>query len=1173
VRFLLGPAGSGKTWRCLDEARIELKRDPTGGPLLFLAPKQATFQIERQLLSDRALRGFTRLQITSLDRLAADTLVTAGSSLRLLSEEGRVMVLRALLSRHHGALRAFRSTARLSGFAGQLSLTLRDCRRYQLNPAKLRQRAAEADPGLADKLQDCAFLIEQYESWLADQGLQDPDVLMDAATDVVRAWPIPSENTSGTRLHSLWLDGFAEMTPQEITFLAALLPHSARSTLAFCLPPTEPDKPRGFDPWALVTGTYASLLSRLSRQPDLAVTVERLEADLQGSRFAHSPMLAHLEKHWSRPVPFVARSGQGKEQESSFEDAGLETGSRLAWSCATTPDPKTKSSAIRIVACPHPEAEAIVAAREILEHVQAGGRFRETAILVRSLEPYHAVLQRVLRRYEIPFFLDRRESVTHHPLAELTRYSLRTLAYHWQHEDWFGALKTGLLPAGADEVDLLENEALARGWEGTRWFHALGITDNPRLASQIEGIRRRVLRPLSDLQQNLKSVSDALSVTGEVLSRALLALWRTVGVAERLESWSKLGPPDSRHPAVHAAVWEQMQGWAENLALAFADHALSLREWLPIVESGLSGLTVGVIPPALDQVLVGAVDRSRNPNLRRVVVVGVHEGGFPAAPSRPALLTEAEHRQLESLGARLGTDARLQLAHERYYGYIAFTRASSRLVITWSKCDADDRPQFPSPFVKQLERLFPETKTENYIASPSLSDAAHACELGDAALAELRTDTTAEHPLLAIVCPEKGARRRQLERLARYDPSPSLSETTAGRLYGQVLRTSVSALEKFAACPFRFFVAQGLKAEERKVFVADSREQGSYQHEILARFHQKLSSEGRLWRDLTPLEARACVRQLAEDTAQEYRDGLFRRAPGAAFTARALAAALEDFVEVSVDWMRSYTFDPATVELGFGLGPDTLPAWTLELDHDRRLEFRGKVDRIDLLQADPQSSPLAVVVDYKSGHQALDELLVKNGIQLQLLAYLAVVRALPAVAASFGHGELEAAGVFYVTLRGGGARGRNRRAALTEPEALRRQAYQHRGRYRMDTLQWLDTGAPDQPSGQFHYRFNQDGKPDARCKDLLTAEGLSRLLTSVEDILRSMGRRILDGDICIDPYQHGQAKACDRCDYQSICRVEPWSQEFRRLQTSSGSDVPRLNPSGASSALAATESD
>src|SRR6185295_16069080 len=122
VRFLLGPAGSGKTFRCLSEIREALNEDSEKPPLLLLAPKQATFQLERQLLADPSLPGYTRLQILSFERLADFVLESLRRPApRLLTDEGRVMVLRALLSQKKNDLKLFRASARLPGFAQQLN--------------------------------------------------------------------------------------------------------------------------------------------------------------------------------------------------------------------------------------------------------------------------------------------------------------------------------------------------------------------------------------------------------------------------------------------------------------------------------------------------------------------------------------------------------------------------------------------------------------------------------------------------------------------------------------------------------------------------------------------------------------------------------------------------------------------------------------------------------------------------------------------------------------------------------------------------------------------------------------------------------------------------------------------------------------------------------------------
>src|SRR5580693_8438516 len=139
ARFLLGPAGSGKTFRCLAEIRAGLRAAPDGLPLILLAPKQATFQLERQLLADDSLHGYTRLQIVSFERLAHFVLNQLGvAPPELLSEEGRLMVLRALLLRHAEELKLFRQSAGRPGFAQELGLLLNELQQHQLSPARLR---------------------------------------------------------------------------------------------------------------------------------------------------------------------------------------------------------------------------------------------------------------------------------------------------------------------------------------------------------------------------------------------------------------------------------------------------------------------------------------------------------------------------------------------------------------------------------------------------------------------------------------------------------------------------------------------------------------------------------------------------------------------------------------------------------------------------------------------------------------------------------------------------------------------------------------------------------------------------------------------------------------------------------------------------------------------------
>ncbi len=139
-------------------------------------------------------------------------------------EEATPHVLRALLAKKRDELKLFRASARLTGFARQLSLVLREFQSNQLTPDTLRKLAADAHAagGLSAKTPpDLALLLESYLAWLDAHGLQDVNCLLSAATKA-----LGSPQTGGSKMiGGLWLDGFAELSSQELALLAALVPH------------------------------------------------------------------------------------------------------------------------------------------------------------------------------------------------------------------------------------------------------------------------------------------------------------------------------------------------------------------------------------------------------------------------------------------------------------------------------------------------------------------------------------------------------------------------------------------------------------------------------------------------------------------------------------------------------------------------------------------------------------------------------------------------------------------------------------------------------------------------------------------------------------------------------------------------------------------------------------
>jgi ATP-dependent helicase/nuclease subunit B len=1144
--FLLGPAGSGKTYRCLAEAQTALNKAPDGPSLILLAPKQATFQLERLLLTGPSVSGYTRLFILSFERLAHYVLAACDQpSPKLIDEQGRFMVLQAILGEQGRNLRCLSGLVRKPGFVSQLSLLLRELQSARVFPSKLRDilQSGKSNPVLDGKLHDLAIIQEAYREWLKRHRLQDADSLLEIASTTLAQADSPRQSgRSFPQVQSLWMDGFAQITEQELELLAALIPHCQRATIAFCIESEPMADPHWLSPWSTVSRTYLRVRHRLSVVPDLQMSVALLHRHPLKSRYATSPVLAHLEKDWAHPTPFPA----GRTAEATSHDL-------VPW-----------AEGLRVVMCRDPQSECRRAAEEILSYVRSGGRYHEVAILVRRLEPYQDSMGHELKRYGIPYFLDRREPVGQHPLAELTRSALRTLAFGWKHADWFNALKTGLVTENEDEIDGLENEALARGWTGEIWLKPFTQGSDDRGGNHWEALRRKIVPPFVQLARSLSTGAEgrAYHPTGPQLARALREFWQERGVDRRLLAWSKSVPGWS----VHTAVWDQMNAWLDTLAMVFGDESMPLIDWLTVIEAGLASMTVGVLPPALDQVLVGSVDRSRNPELKLVILLGMNESVFPSPSDASLFLTEMERRELDQHGIRPLADCRQHLSHELYLGYIACTRSRKRLVLTCSVRSSAGEPLNPSPFLGRLQRLFPGLAVEpvtdatpgwksphvrDWIA-PTLQLASAQKPLGPDEQAAL--DFATSHSMMGPIL----ARWRDFQASLRQE---RLSSETVRAMYGNRLAASVSALEDYAACPFKFFVAAALLGRERIRFETDSRRCGSLVHALLREFHRQLEREGLRWRDVTPDDARARVSRLGRELTQTYAHGLFQQQAQARFMGNALGLRVEQLVEAMVRWSRQNAFDPVAVELSFGLKNSPLPEWKLDLGQGRELAIRGMIDRVDLWRDASADYVYLAVYDYKSRARPLDPVLMRNGIEIQLPAYLAALSHSSQARDLWHVRRLVLAGAFYIGVRPQSAHVENRSKAIIPATSSRSIPFQHLGRFRAEALRTFDARTEAQRGDQYRYSLNKDGRLSRRGNDAMPSDAFDALLDQVQEQMIHLGREILDGRIQAEPFRRSQQRACDFCVYQSICRFDPWTQPYRVLSVSAEETNPTPSPS------------
>ncbi len=1133
-RFLIGPAGSGKTHRCLEEVADLLRESPDGPPCLYLAPKQATYQVERQLLQRDGIEGYTRLQILSFDRLARFILEeTVGSTPRLVSQEARVMALRALLQQVKPRLTMLDTTQRPASLARQLSLLIREFQRARISPKQLREAGAGFSQGLflGRKLADVALLYESYQEWLHGEGLEDADRLPDLASEALDG--CCSKSSGPPRFGGVWMDGFAEMTAQECLLLESLLPFCAQVTMAFCLGADAKETRDDLSMWSVTAHTFQRCREMVeSKRLGAEVEVVDLSRHAVNTRFASKPALSHLENAW----------GTGEEFDGNAAEC------------------------VDLVGCVDAEAEAVVAAREILRHVSQGGRYRETSVIARDLELARPTIERVFRRYGIPFFLDQRQPVSHHPLAELTRNALRLAAWGWRHEELFALLKTGLIAGEESLVDRLENLALAKGWNGERWLNPITPSEGARESeTPLEALRVRVVGPLQKFRERL---CHQPRPDGGSLAEAMRRLWADFPVESTLASWGE--NPDPEHPEftmLHRTIWEVMSEWLDSLELVFKGKCLSLSEWIEVVDAGLESLTAGVVPPTLDQVSVGAVDRSRLVEIRLAIVCGFNDDSFPKPPAAPGLFGDGDRQALAERKILFGLNRRQSASREHFFAYIALTRATQRVVGTWSRLDDAGKTRNPSPFARELARLFPHVRAALdprnrplFDGVKDFSQVMHASELAELApLRFLHTRDESEMEAGLSLLPEAAElvrwRRGLHEGLLRGTIEPGL----LSRRHPNGLVTSVSALEAFAACPFRYFAGRTLRIKERDEFKVDPRTRGELAHEILRAFHETLKAQGKSWRNLSAEEAQQLAADLGGELSRTFKEGLYAGSPDRAFEAEILVGRVARLVGAMVGWMdRQYPLDPAHVELAFGEGPDGLPALELSLKQGGTVRLRGRIDRVDWLQrngdAEEGTEILVAVFDYKSRAQRITPKHLHNGLQLQLLTYLALLAKTDPERLGVSVACVRPVGAFYIPIQGTPPDKKSRSELFKQSPEEQRRAYMHRGLFDEAYASFLDATGNVRKNDQFAFHHNSKNK--------LTHEEFGRQMNHVLRTIESFSSRILAGEASVLPYRDGASEtACDDCDFNSVCRFDKMLHAFRVLEKPPKPDKP-AKPTG-----------
>jgi len=1135
VQFILGRSGTGKTRYCVRQI-VDALLEPTDEQLILLVPEQASYQAERAILADERIAGYNRLHVLSFDRLQF-LLLGKNTAMPKLSRIGRQMIVHRILRDNQSKLQLFGAAAARPGLSRQMAQTITELHQYAKTPDDIERLICELAKDEHNhlaimKFTDIGLIFREYLKFIEGDFL-DPDAQLMHACRAVSA-------ANFVRGAKLWVDGFAGFTTAELAILTELLKVAADAKIAICLDPSNidiknPDVEKLdtaglFNPTERVYGSLCELV----KESKLKVAGPVILGE--AIRFSGCPQLAHVEHNIFKPEAHKM----------------------------------PVSNSISVISAPNERAEVRFVAGQILRLVKEKDfRYRDIAVIASDIERYEHYIRAYFDDYGVPFFIDKRRPLNHHPVVQLVSSALQGVLGGFAYGDIFAYLKADLVPVERYDIDLLENYCLAfgisaRDWQSDKPWCFAG-PDNERFDERrINDIRMRVGRPLLELRDSLCPADEPLKKLGaEEFSRAVFSLLDHLGIKETIDRWTKQADENKDRAAAdeHRQFYNKFVDIFDELIEVFTGHVMTAADYLAIIHSAFSQLTLAFIPPTLDQVLVGSIERSRHPDLKAVFLIGATQKQFPVPITSDSILTDEDRIAAESADFSLAAASSEILAERQYLAYIAFTRPSQFLCVTYPSIDDKGAAVPRSQFVGDLESLF-ENLSEESIAGRQVDveNVHNKTELSELLCGGLGRDYILSEAgdnsrygeLLDAICSDE-----QLAELGSsicsaisYDNRAQLEGSVVERLFGPKIKSSATRLGTFAACPYQYFARYILELKEREEFKFEPLDLGGFYHRVLDALLKRLNSEGKDFAAIDDDGLLALLRREIEKLVKgdPFISNFVSRRGYNEFIINSAGKVLEDCVLAVAQMVRAGNFRPRLSEVSFGRVGDareTLGNYEIVLPDKRVLSLDGKIDRLDF--ADIDGEKIALIFDYKRRDTSFSWSEFSHGLDMQLPIYMLAVRN------AAGPGTKNVAGAFYMPIEVS-----PRKAALGElSKRSDNYEYKAKGVFDGKFYQQLDSGVDSGWSRFYSFRVTSKDQQygNYAVSGALKPNDFEGLLRFAEQKMIQLAQEIVSGKIDVRPYRLGHVSPCGYCKYKSVCRFDWQINDYNLLESLSKSRV------------------
>ncbi|WP_047982479.1 helicase-exonuclease AddAB subunit AddB [Ornithinibacillus contaminans] len=1144
LRFIVGRAGTEKSNYAFNEIKESSTTNPRGASIFYIVPDQMTFEQEYTLFQDEAFQGSIRTQVTSFSRLAWLILQeTGGATRQFISSVGIQMMLRKIIEEKEDDWHVFQKAVEKQGFLSELEKIITEFKRYDVTPEALLMQKyqinqyAHKEPGegaLVNKLTDLHYLYEKLGQSLADTYIDSEDQLTLLAEKIKEA-----DSLNGAEIY---FDGFHRFTPKELIVVETLLKKCARVTITLTLDEMETGVLSDLDLFYQTKETY-QVLRALAEENQISIE-DTVVLDPETGVFNNKPYFAHLERY------FDVRPAQVYEGQAP----------------------------IQLAEAVHPRAEIEGVAQEILRLVREENyRYRDMAVLIRQTETYQDLISTIFEDYQIPVFIDEKRTMLNHALIEFIRSALEVVDTNWRYDAVFRMLKTGFVPVSDEEypltndaIDELENYVIEYGirskkqwmaesdwiFQRFRGFDQSVQTDTEKeMQIRINHYRRQVVAALATFDEQIRAAS-----TIQALCEITYTLLEHIHAPARLEQMRAIFDENGQlsKGREQEQVWNGIINLFDEMVEIAGEEEMMLPAFRATLDAGLETLKFSHVPPSIDHVIVGTIDRSRISGIKCSFLVGVNDGVWPLKPPADGMINETERELLATHGMKLADTSKRQLLDDWFYMYLAFSAASDYMWISYPLSDEEGKAKMPSQLIKRVQEMFPACKERMLLQDP---DELYEADRFITSPIKTRSALTAQLARSRKGYPVKpiwwnvlnwymenhkkyGTTYTILQSLFYKNTPSAIEADTVEKLYPKQVLASVSRLETYYRCSYQHFAKYSLGLDERKTYKLDAPDIGNLFHEALRIMTEWIQAEGKDFAHLTRQETDAYAERAVTTLAPILQHQILHSSNRYQYIQHKLQKVIARAAYVLSEQARLSQFSPVGLELGFGSKRDKLEPVTLQLPNGYEIMLRGRIDRVD--KAINEEDLYLRIIDYKSSARGLDMVEVYYGLALQMLTYLDVV--LSQSERWLGK-KATPAGVLYFHVHNPMISGtQNMTDEQLEEEIFKSYKMQGLLINQEQVIQLMDTSLESGTSQIIPAGIKKDGDFSKNSK-IASEETFTSLQQHIHQLMMNAGIDMTEGAVHLNPYQRKQQVACTHCPFLSVCQFDTSldSNSFRKL--------------------------